>query len=121
MMVLSFRGARSGEAYSFSVGYAEDEAGPMTFTRFSRWKNFREKRPVSLRLRGREVRGVAVAVRDPERVRERFAYYLERNPHDGKYLGVKVGQDGGADLGELARAAGRLVMFRTVLEDASEP
>jgi hypothetical protein len=121
MMVLAYEGARSGKAYSFPVGYAEDEDGLMTFTRFPWWKNFREERPVSLRLRGREVRGVAVAVRDPERVRERFAYYLKRNPHDGKYFGVRVGRDGRTDPDELARAAGRLIMIRTVLDDASEP
>jgi hypothetical protein len=33
-MVLSFRGAKSGKAYSFPVGYAEDEDGLMTFTCF---------------------------------------------------------------------------------------
>ncbi len=93
----------------------------MTFTRFSWWKNFREERPVSLRLRGREVRGTAVAVRDPEAVAERFAYYLRRNPHDGRYFGVRVGRDGQADPGERARAAGRLVMIRIRLEEARMP
>jgi len=56
MMVLTFEGVRSGRTYSFPGGYAEDPEGLVTFTRFSWWKNFREERPVSLRLRGREVR-----------------------------------------------------------------
>jgi hypothetical protein len=64
MMVLIFKGARSGRVYSFPTGYAEDAEGLVTFTRFDWWKNFRGGRPVSLRLRGREVRGTAVAVRD---------------------------------------------------------
>ena len=119
MVVFAFDGARSGKTYSFPVGYAEDEAGLVTFTRFHWWKNFREERSVSIRLRGREVPGIAFAVRDPERVRERFAYYLERNPHDGKYFGVRVGRDGRADPDELACAADRLVMIRTVLDDTS--
>jgi len=57
MMVLTFVGVRSGRTYSFPVGYTEDGEGLVTFTRFSWWKNLREQRPVSLRLRGREVRG----------------------------------------------------------------
>jgi len=73
---------------------------------------------VSLRLRGREVRGTAVAVRDPDVVAERFAYYLRRNPHEGRYFGMRVGRDGCTDPDDLARAAARLVMIRTVLEDA---
>ncbi len=121
MMVLTFEGRRSGRTYSFPVGYAEDPEGLITFTRFSWWKNFREERPVSLRLRGREVRGRAVAVRDPEVVAERFAYYLRRNPHDGRYFGVRVDRDGSADLEELARAAGRLVMVRTRLGESLTP
>jgi hypothetical protein len=121
MMVLAYEGVRSGKAYSFPVGYAEDSEGLVTFTRFSWWKNFREERPVALRLRGREVRGTAVAVRDPEAVVERFACYLRRNPHEGRYFGVRVSRDGRADPGELARAAGRLVMIRIRLEEARTP
>ena len=116
IMVLTYRGAKSGRTYSFPVGYAEDAEGLMTFTRSGWWKNFREKRPVFLRLRGREARGTAVAVRDPKAVAERLAYYLRRNPHDGRYFGVRVGPDGRADGDELARGAGRLVMIRTRLE-----
>ena len=116
MMVLTFEGVRSGRTYSFPVGYAEDERGLVTFTRFRWWKNFREARPVSVRLRGREVPGFAFAETDPEWVRERFAYYLKRNPQDDKYFGVRVGRDGRANPPELIRAAGRLVMIRTVLD-----
>ena len=117
-MVLTFKGVRSGRTYSFPVGYTEDGEGLVTFTRFSWWKNFREQRPVSLRLRGHEVRGVAVAVRDPEVVAERFAYYLGRNPHEGRYFGVRVGRDGRTDPDELARAVAHLVLIRTRLEGA---
>jgi hypothetical protein len=116
MMVLTFEGARSGRTYSFPVGYAEDGEGLVTFTRFSWWMNFREQRPVFLRLREREVRGVAVAVRDPEVVAERFAYYLGRNPHDGRFFGVRVGRDGRTNPDELARAVARLVLIRTRLD-----
>ena len=93
----------------------------MTFTRFYWWKNFRKERVVSLRLRGREVRGTAVAVSDPKTVAERFAYYLRRNPHDGKYFGVRVGRDDRMDPGELARAASCLVLIRSRLEEARTP
>ncbi len=73
---------------------------------------------MSLRLRGREVRGTAVVVRDPEQVAERFAYYLGRNPHDGRYFGVTVSRNGRVDPDELARVAARLVMIRTLLDGA---
>ena len=76
---------------------------------------------MSIRLRGREVPGFAFAERDPERVRERFAYYLKRNPHDGKYFGVRVGRDGRTDPGELARAADSLVMIRSRLDETRPP
>jgi hypothetical protein len=116
MMLMTFEGAKSGRVYPFPVGYAEDAEGLVTFTRFAWWKNFRERRTVSLRLRGREVRGTAFVVKDPEAVAERFAYYLVRNLHEGRYFGVRVGRDGRADPDELARAAAHLVMIRTLLD-----
>ena len=118
MMVLTFEGVRSGRTYSFPVGYAEEPEGLVTFTRFSWWRNFREERPVSLWLRGREVQGTAVAVTDPATVADRFARYLRRNPHDGRYFGVRVGRDGRVDPGELTRAAGSLGMIQTRLRSA---
>ncbi|MDP9475675.1 MAG: hypothetical protein M3R38_08295 [Actinomycetota bacterium] len=118
MAVLTYRGTRSGRTYSFPVGYAEDAEGFITFTRFPWWKNFREERPVSLRLRGCERRGTAVAVRDPEAVTEGLGYYLGRNPHDGRFFGVRVDRNGRVSPDELARAAGRLVMIRTRPEGA---
>lgn len=121
MMVLTFRGTKSSRSYSLPVGYAQDSEGLVTFTRFGWWKNFREKRPVSLRLRGREVRATAVAVREPEVVAERFAYYLRRNPHDGRFFGVRVGRDGQTDPEEVARAARSVVMVRTRLEETLTP
>ena len=52
---------------------------------------------------------------------ERFAYYLRRNPHDGRFFGVSVGRDGRADPGDLSRVAGRLVMIRIRLEERHTP
>ena len=121
MMVLTFDGVRSGKTYSFPVGDAEEPDGQLTFPRLSWWKNFREEKPVSLRLRGREVQGTAAAVRDPEAVAERFAYYLKRNPHDGGYFGVRVGRDGRTDPGEVTRAAGSLVMSQSRLDETRSP
>jgi hypothetical protein len=121
MMVVTFKGVKSGTTYSFPVGYAEEPDGLLTFTRFSWWKNFREERPVSLRLRGREVQGTAVAVRDPGVVADRFAYYLKRNPRDGRYFGLSVGRDGRVDPGELARATDSLVMIQARLKSAPLP
>jgi hypothetical protein len=54
-------------------------------------------------------------------VAERLAYYLRRNPHDGKYFGVRVGRGGRADPGELARAAGHVVMIRSRFKEAHAP
>ena len=84
-------------------------------------ENFREEKPVSLRLRGRKEQGTAVAVRDPGVVAELFVYYLKCNPHDGRYFGVRVGRDGRTDPGELTRAAGSLVMIQSRLDETRSP
>ena len=50
-----------------------------------------------------------------------FARYLRRNPHGGRYLGLRVGRDGRVDPGDLARAAGSLVMIQTRFKGAPSP
>ena len=64
------------------------------------------------------MRGTVAAVRDSEVVVERFGYYLRRNLYEGRYFGVRVGRNGRAGPGDLARAAARLVMVCPVLKDA---
>lgn len=121
MMVLTYEGASSGRTYTFPVGYAADADGLVTFTRFSWRQNFRRERSVLLSLRGREVRGVAVAVKEPEAVADRFAYYLRSNPHDARYFGVKASRNGRINSGDMSLAAGCLTMIRTVLADEHTP
>jgi hypothetical protein len=52
---------------------------------------------------------------------DRFARYLRRNPHDGRYFGLSMGRDGRVDPGELARAAGSLVRIQIRFEGAPSP
>ena len=98
--------------YSLPVCFADNPEGLVTFTHFGLRKNHREGKPVSLRLRGREVQGTAVAVRDTEWAAERFASLLRRKPRDGRCLGVGGAGTAGRTWGEPVRFAARLAMVR---------
>lgn len=70
LMVLSFTGRKTGRRYSTPVGYVCDGKSVYVFTH-SPWRsNFTHLAPVSMRIQGRDVKGTARLVHDPERVRQ---------------------------------------------------
>lgn len=64
ILLLSYRGRRSGRVHSLPVGYRREGARlVITVARPETkrwWRNFEQPRPVELRLRGRRMAGVAV-------------------------------------------------------------
>lgn len=70
LMLLTYAGAKTGRTYAIPVAYhrwAPDEL--WAFGARTGWmSNFRNRRAVRLRLRGREVRAEATAVEDREQV-----------------------------------------------------
>jgi hypothetical protein len=69
LMVLSFQGRKSGRRLTVPVGYVEHNGALVVFSHSSWWKNFRGGAPVTVRLRGRDRRGTAMILEDPEVIR----------------------------------------------------
>src|SRR5579862_7333209 len=52
LMVLSFRGRRTGRQLSFPIGYLQDGSSLTCYSPFGWWRNLRGGAPVSVILRG---------------------------------------------------------------------
>jgi deazaflavin-dependent oxidoreductase (nitroreductase family) len=69
LILLTYRGRRSGREYTLPVMYAEDEHGLIVFVgRASEktwWRNLRDGSAVRVRLRGADYEGEAGVVADP--------------------------------------------------------
>ncbi len=68
LLLLSFKGRKSGKAYSTPVAYHHQDEAYLLFTHSSWWKNMEGGTPVTMHLRGQAITGWAEAIRDPDLV-----------------------------------------------------
>jgi len=112
LLLLTYKGQRTGKEYSLPVGfarYAEDELvviagrpGGKTW-----WTNMRGGLPVKVRLAGKDIAGVARLVTGDDAV-PRLAAYLEALPRAARSLGLTVGPDGKVAADRLPAMAGEV-------------
>jgi len=91
----------------------EEGSGRLTVISFRKrvwWRNLRDGRPFSLRLRGRDVPATAEVVEDDGRVEEGLAHLLAVAPHYGQYMFVTMEEEGRPKPDELAQAAAKRVI-----------
>lgn len=98
LMLLSFRGRRTGREYTIPVGYARygpDELIVLAGRPEGKtwWTNMRGGLPVRVRLEGREIEGDARLVKGEEAI-PRLTAYLEKLPRTARSLGMAPGGDG---------------------------
>lgn len=125
-MLLTYTGRKSGKSYALPLAYMREGDTVTTFALFTNtvwWKNLRREGgagvPVTLRLRGRDVAGVAETVEDPEEVARGMLAMAESNPRltRGGYYAVPREPDGSVNHEALLEAARMRVMIRIRLTD----
>src|SRR5512146_37021 len=62
ILLITFTGRKSGKTYTTPVSYSQSGDQVTVFTHANWWKNLSSGAPVSLRLRGRELKGLAEPV-----------------------------------------------------------
>jgi deazaflavin-dependent oxidoreductase (nitroreductase family) len=113
VLLISFTGRKSGKTYTTPVSYSQDGDRVTIFTHGNWWKNLRGGKPVSLRLRGRELQGLAETVaEDKPAIAAALAEHLCKVPSDAKYYGVTFEEGGTPRAGEVEKAAQSAVMVR---------
>ncbi len=85
LVLVTYRGRRSGRYFTIPVMYAQDDQRLITFVGSAStkqwWRNLRHGAPVEVRLRGVRRRGLAQAERGSEReLEEPLRAYLARFP-----------------------------------------
>jgi hypothetical protein len=116
VVLFGFNGRKSGQPYTTPVSYSQSGEVVRIFTHAQWWKNLRGGAPVSLRLRGREVRGLAEPVADdPQAIAAELAEHLRQVPSDARWYGVCLDERGEPDADEVAKAVASVVMVRVRL------
>ena len=124
VLLLSFRGRRSGRSYTVPLGYVCDGRAFVCFTGpewSAWWKNLRGGAPVKAWVRGRELHAGAWAFAEGEAVAAALGVFLRRFPGTAARYGVRLGPGGQPEASEVAAAVrrGRAVMI-LVRPDASK-
>jgi deazaflavin-dependent oxidoreductase (nitroreductase family) len=120
LLLLTFRGRKSGKKYRFPVGYMQEGGGTLvvlTPKMRTWWKNFRDGGPVSVYVQGKKRAGIAkVALDDEEAVAEGIRTFLRHNPKAAPMYRVELNAAGEPTLETLQRAVVHWVVVRIHLE-----
>ena len=117
-MLLTFRGRKSGNAYTIPVSSLREGESIVCFTDSPWWKNLRAGTPVCMRLNGRDVVGMASPIdTDTEVIAKGLQKLLLKILSDARYYQVTVGPRGQLSASDLLRAARSNVMIRIHLSN----
>ena len=81
LLLITFPGRHSDRIYTTPVSYSRENNQVTIFTHANRWKNLRRGRPVSLRLRGQEIQGLAETIAEEKKVITKALITLCTNLH----------------------------------------
>ncbi len=114
IMVITFTGRRSGKTYSTPVNYIRDDSGITVFSRRAGiwWRNLRGGASVTLRVRGKDLKGIAESIEDMKAVMTGLSDYLQKVPSHARYFKVTIDPTGQPNPQEIAKAPQNEVLIR---------
>jgi deazaflavin-dependent oxidoreductase (nitroreductase family) len=113
VMLITFTGRKSGKTYTTPVSYSQDGGQVTVFTHATWWKNLRSGAPVTLRIRGRDLQGLAESVaEDKQAVAAGLTAHLRKVPSDARYYAVTFDDYRNPRPQEVEKAAQTVVMIR---------
>lgn len=113
ILLITFTGRKSGKTYTTPVSYSQHDDQVYVFTHATWWKNLHNGTPVTLRIRGRELQGLAEPVaEDKQAVAAGLTAHLRKVPSDAGFYGVTFDDRRDPRAEELEKAAQTVVMIR---------
>jgi deazaflavin-dependent oxidoreductase (nitroreductase family) len=113
VLLVTFTGRKSGKSYTTPVSYSQAGSQVTIFTHAAWWKNLHPGEPVSLRIRGRDVRALPEPVAgDGAAIADSLSAHLRQVPSDARYYGVTTDPQGDPDAAAVAEAVQTVVMVR---------
>jgi len=113
ILLITFTGRKSGKTYTTPVSYSQYDDQVYIFTHAAWWRNLRSGTPVTLRIRGRELQGLAEPVaEDKQAVTAGLTAHLRKVPSDARYYGVTFDDYKNPRAEEVEKAAQTVVMIR---------
>jgi hypothetical protein len=118
LMVLEFRGRKSGTPYRFPIGFMETPDGVVCYTPFRWWVNLQGGAPVTVTIRGRRRPGTADVCTDVATIADGMDVYLRHNPGDAMFWKVRLDEHKVPNREDVDRAARENVQLLISLNPA---
>ncbi len=116
LLLITFTGRKSGRTYTTPVSYSRHGDTVYIFTHARWWKNLDKGTPVTLRIRGQEVRGLAEPIaEDKQAVAAGLMAHLRKVPSDAGYYGVRFDENKNPRADDVEKGAQSAVMIRVQL------
>jgi hypothetical protein len=116
IMLITFNGRKSGKSYTTPISYTRQGEEIIAFTHSPWWKNLRGGAPVQLRLKGKNVQGIAETVADdPTTILPYLRTHLRNVPRDARFYAVKLDAKGQPNEVDLQKAAHDSVLIRITI------
>ena len=118
-VIITYTGRKSGKTFSTPVNYVRDGDVLWTVSYRQRtwWRSLRDA-PVTVRVQGNDLAGVARAITDEREVTNSLMAYLRKAPQIAQYIGVSLDTSGQPKTEDVAVAAKTRVMVRVQLRRA---
>lgn len=115
-MLITVTGCKTGTKYTTPVGFYRDKDTLWVLSSRDRtwWRNVRAGAEVKMRIRGRDVAGLAEAILDEETVATQVMEYVRQIPLSAKSLGVRM-EEGEPNPEDAARLAKERLFVRIKL------
>ena len=116
LTLITFTGRKSGKAYTTPVSYSQENDQVYIFTHANWWKNLCNGALVTLRLRGRNIQGLADSVtEDKQTVATALTAHLRRSPFDARFYDVTIDEHGNPIQEDVDKAVQTVAMINVQL------
>jgi len=95
LTLITFTGRKSGKTYTTPVSYFQKDGQVCIFTHANWWKNLQGGAQVTLRLRGKDVQGIAQSIaEDKQTIAKCLTEHLQKSKFDAKFYNVSYDENG---------------------------
>ena len=116
LLLITFTGRKSGKTYSTPVSYFQEDGQVNIFTHANWWKNLRGGAPVTLRIRGRQLQGMAEPIADDKQaIAAALTAHLQKSSYDARFYDVTIDGQGNPRPEDVEKAVETVVMIRVQL------
>ncbi len=112
IMLLTFKGRKSGKRYAIPVGYVRQRNTVVLFTDHDWYKNLLNQAPVLLYIQGKQLEGSAEVITDKEVTADELLAFVRKNVGAARAYGVTIDANKQPDPESVRQAAKQFTMVR---------